>query len=114
MTSGVGVLKLSVFCFPLTLSNFMIKLKLMLNFCQLSVDGAEYLKVSVHISYSISIQNNCASINECFTDPIFGNFSVERKRETRQKRDKAGSVKEEGRAAEGEVSYSVSSDLQVT
>ena len=25
-----------------------------------------------------------ASINECFTDPIFGNFSVERKRETRQ------------------------------
>ena len=23
-------------------------------------------------------------MNECFTDPIFGNFSVEKKRETRQ------------------------------
>ena len=42
------------------------------------------LKVSVSISYSISIQNNCASINEYFTDPIFGNFSVERKRQMRE------------------------------
>ena len=65
--------------------------------------------MSVHISYSISIHNNCASINECFTDPIFRNFSAER-----NKRDKAGSVKEEGGEAEGEVSYSVSCDLHVT
>ena len=34
--------------------------------------------------YSISIQNNCASMNECFTDLIFGNFSVERKRKIRE------------------------------
>ena len=33
----------------------------------------------VHILFN-SIQNNCASMNECFTDPIFGNFRVERKR----------------------------------
>ena len=37
-------------------------------------------------------------MNECFTDPIFGNFSVERKRQM----------------TEGEVSYSVSGDLQVS
>ena len=41
--------------------------------------------MSVRISYSISIQNNCASVNECVTDLIFGNFSVERKRKTRER-----------------------------
>ena len=42
--------------------------------------------MSVHISYSISIsnQNNCASMNECFTDLIFGNFNTKKKRETGQ------------------------------
>ena len=40
--------------------------------------------MSVCISYSISIQNNCASMNKCFTDPIFGNFSGERKRQMRE------------------------------
>ena len=40
--------------------------------------------MSVHISYCISIQNNCASVNEWFTDMIFGNFSVERKRQPRE------------------------------
>ena len=34
--------------------------------------------------YFNSVQNNCASMNECFTDQIFENFSVERKREVRQ------------------------------
>ena len=45
-------------------------------------------------------------MNECFTDLIFRNFSVERK-----------GVEEEGEEAEGEVSYSVStvsSHLQIT
>ena len=32
VTSGVGILKLSVFCFPLTLSYFLFKLKFTLNF----------------------------------------------------------------------------------
>ena len=41
--------------------------------------------MSAHISYSISIQNTCASMNECFTDLIFGNFSVEKKRQTRER-----------------------------
>ena len=40
--------------------------------------------MSVCTSYSISIQNNCASMNECFTDPIFRNFSVERKKKMRE------------------------------
>ena len=40
--------------------------------------------MSVHISYSISIQSNCASMNECFTDLIFRNFSVERKKKMRE------------------------------
>ena len=49
-------------------------------------------------------------MNECFTDPIFGNFSVERKRAV-----KAGvRKKEEGGEVEGKVSYSVSGDLQIT
>ena len=41
----------------------------------------------VHILFQLnSIQNNinCSSMHECFTDPIFANFSVERKREVRQ------------------------------
>ena len=46
-------------------------------------------------------------MNECFTDPIFGNFSVEKKRD-------AGCAEEEGEEIEGEVSYSVSNDLQIT
>ena len=48
-------------------------------------------------------------MNECFTDPIFGNFSVERKRA-----GEAGGAKEEGEEVEGKVSYSVSGDLQIT
>ena len=40
--------------------------------------------MSVRISYSILIQKNCASMNECFTDLIFGNFSVERKKRMRE------------------------------
>ena len=67
--------------------------------------------MSVHISYSISIQNNCASMNDCFTDPIFGNFTVERKKKTRVWKRK------EKKLRERLVSYSVStvsSDLQVT
>ena len=39
--------------------------------------------MSVHIVvifYFNSVRNNCVSMNECFTDPIFRNFSVERKR----------------------------------
>ena len=38
----------------------------------------------MYFIYSISIQNNCASMNEHVTDPIFGNFSVERKRQMRE------------------------------
>ena len=34
--------------------------------------------------YFNSVRNNCASMNECFTDPIFGNFSVERKRKVKE------------------------------
>ena len=49
-------------------------------------------------------------MNECFADPIFRNFSAERKRAL----GKAGSAKEEGEEVEGEVSYSVSGDLQIT
>ena len=45
-------------------------------------------------------------MNECFTDPIFRNFSVERKREVRQA--------VQGEEVEGEVSYSVGGDLQIT
>ena len=48
-------------------------------------------------------------MNECFTDPIFGNFSVEKKRETRQV-----GAKEDRGEAKTEVSYSVSDDLQIT
>ena len=59
------------------------------------------------IFYFNTVQNNCASMNECFTDPIFGNFSVERKRKVR------GGEKEEGEV-EGKVSYSVSGDLKIT
>ena len=47
-------------------------------------------------------------MNECFTDPIFGNFSVERKS------GQGGGEKEEGGAVDGKVSYSVSGDLQIT
>ena len=48
-------------------------------------------------------------MNECFTDPMFRNFSVERKRQMR-----AGVQEEEGEGVEGQVSYSVSGDLQIT
>ena len=48
-------------------------------------------------------------MNECFTDPIFGNFSVERKKAVKE-----GDQKEEGGAVEGKVSYSVGGDLQIT
>ena len=48
-------------------------------------------------------------MNECFTDPIFGNFRVERKRAV-----KAGGLEEEREGIEGKVSYSVSGDLQIT
>ena len=51
------------------------------------------------MSYSISIQTNCASMNECFTDLILRNFSVERK-----KKDEGRGVEEDGEEAEGEVS----------
>ena len=47
-------------------------------------------------------------MNECFTDLIFGNFSVERKR---QRREGVWKRKEESLR---QVSYSVSGDLQVT
>ena len=47
-------------------------------------------------------------MNECFTDPIFGNFSVERKRKVKEG---VGKRKEE---VEGKVSYSVSGDLKIT
>ena len=46
-------------------------------------------------------------MNECFTDPIFGNFSVE-------ERNKVSGVKEDRGEAKTEVSYSVSGDLQIT
>ena len=45
------------------------------------------------------------SINERFTDPIFGNFSAKRKKM------EAGNAEEEGGDIEEKVSYSVSSDL---
>ena len=48
-------------------------------------------------------------MNECFTDQIFGNFGVEKKREVMK-----GCTEEEREEIEGEVSYSVSSDLQIT
>ena len=48
-------------------------------------------------------------MNECFSDPIFGNFRVEKKRVV-----KAGGAEEEREGIEGKVSYSVSSDLQIT
>ena len=48
-------------------------------------------------------------MNECFTDPIFGNFSVERKKAVKE-----WDQKEEERAVKGKVSYSVSGDLQIT
>ena len=48
-------------------------------------------------------------MNEYFTDPIFGNFSVQRKKAVKE-----GGQKEEGGAVEGKVSYSVSGDLQIT
>ena len=48
-------------------------------------------------------------MKECFTDPIFGNFRVERKRVV-----KCGGSEEEREGLEGKVSYSVSGDLQIT
>ena len=43
-----------------------------------------HVQVEVHVEFTYlsvdSIRNNCASMNECFTDPIFRNFRVERKR----------------------------------
>ena len=48
-------------------------------------------------------------MNECFTDLIFGNFSVERKRAVKEEVEK-----EEGGEVKGKVSYSVSGDLQIT
>ena len=42
-------------------------------------------------------------------NPIFGNFSVERKRKVKE-----GVRKEEGGEVEGKLSYSVSGDLQIT
>ena len=68
--------------------------------------------MSVHTVAHIlfhSVRNNCASMNECFTDPIFGNFRVERKKAV-----KGGGTEEEREGLEGKVSYSVSSDLQIT
>ena len=41
------------------------------------------VRTVAHILFQFS-SNNCASMNECFTDPIFGNFSVERKRKVKQ------------------------------
>ena len=67
--------------------------------------------MSVRISCSITIQSNCASMNECFIDPIFGNFSVERKKKMRE-----GVWKRKEKLRERLVNYSVStvsSDLQV-
>ena len=56
MISGVVVLELSVFCFTLTVI-FHVQVEVQVEFIYLSVDGAEYLKVSVYCSsYSISIQ----------------------------------------------------------
>ena len=52
-------------------------------------------------------------MNECFTDPIFGSFSVERNKKMREGVWK----RKEKKLREGLVSYSVStvsSDLQVT
>ena len=49
-------------------------------------------------------------MNECFTDPIFRNFRVERKR----KAVKAGVRQRKEKEVEGKVSYSVSCDLQIT
>ena len=67
--------------------------------------------MSVCISCSITIQSNCASMNECFIDPSFGNFSVERKKKMRE-----GVWKRKEKLRERLVNYSVStvsSDLQV-
>ena len=61
-------------------------------------------------------------MNEWFTDPIFGNFSVERKRRVKEgvrkrkeeEKSQGGCAEEEGGEVEGKVSYSVSGDLQFT
>ena len=62
-------------------------------------------------SYSISIQfgSNCASLNECFTDPIFEISEFES-----EKSCEGGGAAEEIEGVQGKVSYSVSGDLQVT
>ena len=67
--------------------------------------------MSVRIPCSITIQSNCASMNECFIDPIFRNFSVERKKKMRE-----GVWKRKEKLRERLINYSVStvsSDLQV-
>ena len=48
-------------------------------------------------------------MNECFTDPIFGNLQC-----WKEKVDEGRSAEEEGEEVEGEVNYSVSGDLQIT
>ena len=48
-------------------------------------------------------------MNECFTDPIFGNFQC-----WKEEKSEGGDEKEEGGEAAGKVSYSVSGDLQIT
>ena len=48
-------------------------------------------------------------MNECFTDPIFENFRVERKKAV-----KVGVQQRKEKELRGKVSYSVSGDLQIT
>ena len=48
-------------------------------------------------------------MNECFTDPIFGNFRVERKRAV-----KVGVWRRKEKVLREKISYSVSGDLQIT
>ena len=45
-------------------------------------------------------------MNECFTDPVFGN--------RKEKSSKGGGAEEEREGLEGKVSYSVSGDRQIT
>ena len=116
--NGVGILKLSVFCLPLTLSYFMFKLKFMLNFllifswwCGILKSECRYFNL-----YSILFQlkNNCVNFSVCFNKWMFYWCDIWKFQCWKEKRNEVGGVKEEGGEAEGEVSYSVISDLQVT
>ena len=105
-------IKTKCFCFTLTLSYFMFKLKFTLTFlltfslwCRIAKSECMYF-----IFYFNSI--NCASMNECFTDPIFRNFSVERKKKMREGVRKRKEKKLRERLDSYSVS-TVSSDLQV-